>query len=74
MANTIPLYVRVTSSLSIPLGCSHVLAIVTSAAMNTAVPIPFGITVFSQYMPRSGASFEGSENVLEVCEHLLITW
>ena len=31
----------------------HVLAIVNSAAMNTGVPVSFGIMVFSGYMPRS---------------------
>ena len=35
-------------------GCLHVLAIVNSAAMNIGVHVPFGIVVFSGYMPRSG--------------------
>ena len=35
------------------LGCFHVLAIVNSAAMNTAVHVSYQIMVFSEYMPRS---------------------
>ena len=35
------------------LNCVHVLAIVNSAAVNTGVPVSFGIMVFSGYMPRS---------------------
>ena len=36
------------------LGCFHVLAIVNSAAMNTGVHESFHITLFSEYIPRSG--------------------
>ena len=36
------------------LGCSHVLAIVNSAAMNIGLHASFWITVLSRYMPRSG--------------------
>ena len=35
------------------LGCSHVLAIVNSAAINTGVHVSFSIMVFSGYMPSS---------------------
>ena len=44
------------SSVSRHLGCSHVLAIVNSAAMNTGMHVSFQITVFifSRYMPRIG--------------------
>ena len=42
------------SSLSIPLGCLHVLAIVNSAAGNTGVPVSFRAMFFSGYVPRSG--------------------
>ena len=35
-------------------GCSHVLALVNSAAVNTGVHVSFWITAFSMYMPRSG--------------------
>ena len=37
------------------LGCFHVSAIITSAAMNTGAYVPFQIMVFSRYKPRSGA-------------------
>ena len=36
------------------IGCSHVLAVVNSAAMNFGVHVSFQIKVFSGYMPRSG--------------------
>ena len=36
------------------LGCFHVLAIVSSAAVNIGVHVSFQIRVFSGYMPRSG--------------------
>ena len=36
------------------LGCFHVLAIVTSTAMNIGVHVSFSMKVFSRYMPRSG--------------------
>ena len=42
------------SSLDGHLGCFHVLAIVNSAAMNTAVHVSFRVIVYSGYMPRSG--------------------
>ena len=35
------------------LGCSHVLAIVNSAAMNNGIHMSFTILVFSGYMPTS---------------------
>ena len=34
-------------------GCFHILAIVNSAAMNTAVHVPFSILVSEGYMTRS---------------------
>jgi len=36
------------------LGCFHVLAIVSSVAMNIRVHVSFQIIVLSTYMPRSG--------------------
>ena len=42
------------SSIDGHLGCFHVLAIVSSAAVNIGVHVSFQITVFSRYMPRSG--------------------
>ena len=35
------------------LGCFHVLAVVSSAAVNTGVPAFFRIVIFSGYMPSS---------------------
>ena len=38
------------------LSCFHVLDIANSAAVNFVVYVSFWITVFSRYMPRSGAA------------------
>ena len=42
------------SSVDGHLGCSHVLAIVNSAAMNNGIQVSLSILVSSGYMPRSG--------------------
>ena len=42
------------SSVSGHLGCFHVLSTVNSAAKN--IGIPFGVVVFSGYMPQSGTT------------------
>ena len=42
------------SSVDGNLGCSHVLVIVNSAAMNNGTYVSFSILVSSVYMPRSG--------------------
>ena len=36
------------------LGCFHVLAIINTAAINTAIHVYFSILVFSGYMPSNG--------------------
>ena len=36
------------------LSCFHILAIVTSAAINIGIHVTFKIRVFSRYVPRSG--------------------
>ena len=36
------------------LGCSHVLAVVNSAAMNTGVHVSLSVLVSLGYMPNSG--------------------
>ena len=41
------------SSVDGHLGCFHVLAILSSAAVNIAVHVSFQIMVFSGYMPKS---------------------
>ena len=45
--------VCIHSSVDKHLGCFHVLAIVSSAAVNTGVYVSFQISFFSRYMPRS---------------------
>ena len=52
------------SSVDGHLGCSHVLAIVNSAAMNKGIHVNFSILVPSGYMTRTGIS--GSYNVVVV--------
>ena len=42
------------SSVDGHLGCSHVLAIVSSAAMNNGIHVSFSVLISSGYMPRSG--------------------
>ena len=42
------------------LGCSHVLAIVNSAAMNNGIHVSFSILVSSGYMPRRGIAVQFS--------------
>ena len=65
--SSIPLYICTTSS-SVPvvghLGCSHVLAIVNSAAISIGVHVSFWIMVFSGYMPRSGIAGSHGSSVL----------
>ena len=51
--SNIPLCIWTTTSLSIHLGCVHVLAIVNSAAMNNGIHVSFSVLVSSGYMPRS---------------------
>ena len=42
------------SSVDGHLGCSHVLAILNSVAMNIGVHVSFSVLVSSGYVPRSG--------------------
>ena len=42
------------SSVGGHLGCFHVLAVVTSAAVSNGIHVSFSIFVSSRYMPRSG--------------------
>ena len=42
------------SSVDGHLGCFHVLAIVSSAAVNNGIYVSLSILVSSEYMPRSG--------------------
>ena len=49
------------SSVDEHLGCFHVLAIISSAAMNIEVHVYFSILISSGYIPRSGiaGSYDG---------------
>ena len=57
------------SSVDGHLGCFHVLAAVTSIAVNTGVRVSFHIMVLSGYMPSTGipGSFGSSVFSLFVC-------
>ena len=50
------------SSINGCLDCLHVLAIVSSVAMNIGVQVSFQIIVFSRYMPRSGIAGSSSSS------------
>ena len=52
------------SSVSVYLGCFHVLAVVNSSAVNTVVYVSFSILVSSEYMPSSGISGSYSSFIL----------
>ena len=72
--SNIPMYICTTSYLSIQLsmdiGCFHVLAIVTSAAMNIGELVSFWIMVFSGYMPRSGMAGLYSSSIFSFLRNL----
>ena len=72
--NSIPLYMYITSSLSVHLlldtGCFHVLTIVNSTAVNIGVHLSFQIRVFFRYLPRSGIAGSYSNSVFSFLRNL----
>jgi len=58
------------SSVNGHIGCSHVLAIVNSAAVNIGVHVSFQIMLFSGYMPRSGIASSYGNSVFGFLRNL----
>ena len=58
------------SSVAGHLGCFHALTIVNSAAVNTGVHVSFSITVFSEYVPRSGITGSYSNSIFSFLMNL----
>ena len=55
------------------LGCFHILATVSSAAMNIGVHVSFRIMVFSRYMPRSGIAVSYGNPIFSFSSNLHTT-
>ena len=72
--SSIPLYIYyiffIHSFVDGHLGCSHVLAIVNSAAMNIGVHVSLRIIVLSGYIPRSGISESYGNSIFRFLRNL----
>ena len=62
------------SSVDAHLGCFHVLAIVSSAAMNNGIHVSFAILVSSGYMSRSGIAGSYSDFIPSFLRNLRIVF
>ena len=60
------MYHFIQSSVDGHRGRSHVLAIVTSAAMNIERHVSFQIIVFSEYLPRNGIAGSYSSSLFDI--------
>ena len=63
-------HIFIHSSVSVYLGCLHVLATVNSAAVDIGVHVCFQIRVFSRYMPRSGTAGSYSNSIFSFLRNL----
>jgi len=58
------------SSVNGHLGCSHVLAIVNSAAVTNGLHVSFSILVSSGYMPAAAAAAKSHQSCPTLCDSI----